>query len=221
MTNIKSILTFESVDKVYKKGEKEINALKNVSFSLKPNTVTLISGPSGSGKTTLIYLASLLKELSSGEIIINGIKTIDLSENERSKLIRENIGVIFRRSNLLPNLSILENVMLPMVSSDAEKAGKLLEKIGIDDWNRFPEDLSFEEEQKVALARALSNDPVLILADEPTGELDSEETHNFIKILHQLDNITILITSDYDFPQKSFDQRFKLKEGIIKSNSLE
>lgn len=216
MTNTESILTFEDVGKVYNKGEKDIYALKNVSLSLKPNTITLITGPAGSGKTTLIYLAGLIKEPSSGEININGTKTGDLNENERSELIRENIGFIFRRSNLLPHLSILENVMLPMISAHAEKAGQLLEMVGITDWDRYPCDLSFQEEQKVALARALSNDPVLILADEPTGELDSEETKSFIKILHELSNIAILITSDYDFPQEAFDQRFKLKEGIIK-----
>lgn len=216
MTNIKNILTFEGVDKVYKKGGAEINALKNVSFSLAPGKSTLITGPSGEGKTTLIYLAGLMKKPSSGEISIKEIRTRNLNENERSNLIRNEIGFIFRRSNLIQNLSVLENVMLPQISSNVEKARKLLEKVGISEWNRFPCDLSLEEEQKVTLARSLANDPSLILADEPTGELDNDATYNFLNILNTIDNIAILMTSDNDSLSESFNQTYKLEEsGLI------
>lgn len=215
MTNIKNILTFKGVDKAYKKGGAEIYALKNVSFSLEPGKSTLITGPSGAGKTTLIYLAGLMKKPSSGEISINEIGTRNLNENERSNLIRNEIGFIFRRSNLIGNLSVLENVMLPQISSNVEKAQKLLEKVGISKWNRFPCDLSLEEEQKVTLARSMANDPSLILADEPTGELDNDATYNFLNILNKIDNIGILMTSDNDSLSESFNQTYKLEESEL------
>jgi putative ABC transport system ATP-binding protein len=101
-----------------------------------------------------------------------GINTNNLNDNERAILNRDEIGFIFRSFNLLPNLNVLENVMLPMIIRDVGKAKELLEMVGIKEWDRFPRDLSFEEEQKIALARSLVNDPSLILALEPTGELD-------------------------------------------------
>ena len=215
MTNIKPILSFENVDKIYEKGGKNVQALKNISFNLNQGTTTLINGPSGAGKTTLIYLAGLLKKPSNGDIIINGLKTSDLDQKERSKFIRENIGFIFRRFNLLPHLSILENVMMPMQSRDSGKARELLQKVEINNCKRFPRDLTFEEEQKVALARALSNEPVLILADEATGELNTEQSHNFIRILNQLDDVAILLTSDHNFSDGLFNQKFELDYGIM------
>jgi len=216
--NIKSIITFENVYKVYEKGGSKINALTDVSFSLEPGTLSTIHGPSGSGKTTLIYLMGLLKKPNTGEIIIKGIKTSNLDEKKRCKLIRDEIGFIFRRSNLLPNLTALENVMLPMSSSDNKKAEKLLEKVEVSDWNRFPINLSFEEEQKVALARSLVNNPTFILADEPTADLDSKTAQNFMNLLKKLDNVTILITSDDNLLgefNKFSNQNFKLKDGVL------
>ncbi len=194
--NIKKILAIKDVYKFYEKGGLKIDVIVDLSLTLGPETLTLINGPSGAGKTTLIYLAGLLKKPSKGEITINGIKTSNLNEKERVKLIREQIGFIYQRSNLLPNLNALENVMLPMISNDTKKAQTLLEKVEINDWNRLPVDLSFEEEQKVALARSLVNDPAIILADEPTAELDNKSTKKFMNLLNKLNNVTILLTSD-------------------------
>lgn len=217
--NTEDILTFNGVSKVYQKGGVEKMALNNLSFSLHPHTHTLITGSSGAGKTSLIYLAGLIKKPSTGEIWVNGISTNDLSETECSNLIKNEIGLIFRRSNLLPYLSILENVMLPAISSDRRKAEELLEKVEVDNWNRFPSDLSILEEQKVALARSLVNDPVILLADEPTGELDWEETKNFIDILKKMDKLTILMTSDQTSLQSFFSVIYELEYGILKGLS--
>lgn len=107
--------------------------------------------------------------------------------------------------------------MLPMLSSDSQKAQELLEKVEISDWNKFPIDLSFEEEQKVALARSLVNNPALILADEPIADLDSKATHNFIKILNKLDNVTVLMTSDNNSLSEFFNKTFELKDGVLNS----
>ena len=213
--NIEDILTFNGVSKVYKKGRVEKVALNNLSFTLPPHTHTLITGSSGAGKTSLIYLAGLIKKPSRGNIHIKGISTNNLGETERSNLIKNEIGLIFRRSNLLPYISILENVMLPMISSDHSKAEELLEKVELDNWNRFPRDLSLEEEQKVALARSLVNDPSLLLADEPTGELDWDETKNFMELLRKMDNVTILMTSDQNSLGQFFQKTHELKYGIL------
>jgi putative ABC transport system ATP-binding protein len=180
--NTETILSFKDVYKTYKKGEKPVETLKNLSFSTKKNTLTLITGSSGAGKTTLIYLAGLLKKPSMGEIYIKGHKTSNLNNSERSKIIRNEIGFIFRRKNLIPILSALENVMLPMISPDAGKAKKILEKVGIRGFNNIPSEMTFEEEQKVTLARAMANDPSLILADEPTGELNSDSSQKFMEL---------------------------------------
>jgi ABC-type lipoprotein export system ATPase subunit len=214
---INNVLTFKDVNKFYEKGKLKIDVFEDLSFSIKPKTLTLINGPSGSGKTTLIYLAGLLEKPNNGEIYISGVKTSNLSENERFKFIRKEIGIIYQRSNLIPNLTALENVMLPMISADKEKAHKLLENVGINGWNEHPIDLSFEEEQKVALARSLVNDPTIILADEPTAELDPVSTENFMDLLNKQDNLTILMTSDNTSLRKYADETFELREGKIQS----
>jgi putative ABC transport system ATP-binding protein len=215
--NINDTLNFENVSKFYEKGGLKNEVLVDVSFKLEPGTITLINGPSGSGKTTIIYLSALIKKPDSGEIKIIGKKTSSLNEKERSKLIRENIGIIYQRSNLIPNLTTLENVMLPMLNPDKDKAQNLLEKVDIKDFNRYPGDLSFEDEQKVTLARSLVNDPAIILADEPAATLNSDSTKIFMNHLNDLDNVAVLITSDNNLISKYSDRTMELKEGIIRN----
>jgi len=213
---IEGILTFKDVSMVYEKGGMEVTALKGLSFSLAHGTHTLVSGPSGAGKTSLIYLAGLIKKPSAGDISIKGISTLDLNDNQRSNLIRNEVGFIFRRANLLPHLNILENVLLPMVSSDEGRAIKLLEIVEVDNWNRFPVDLSIEEEQKVALARSLSNNPSILLADEPTAELDLKATENFLGLLEKIENLTILMTSSNTSFHELFQENYRLEYGTLK-----
>lgn len=215
------ILTFKDVSMVYEKGGMEVTALKGLSFSLAHGTHTRVIGPSGAGKTSLIYLAGLIKKPSAGDISINGISTLDLNENQRSNLIRNEVGFIFRRANLLPHLNILENVLLPMVSSDEGKAIELLEIVEVDNWNRFPVDLSIEEEQKVALARSLSNNPSILLADEPTAELDLKATENFLGLLEKIENLTSLMTSSNTSFHELFQENYRLEYGTLKLYSSE
>jgi ABC-type lipoprotein export system ATPase subunit len=211
-----SILAFNQVRKVYHRKNAEVTALKDLSFSLPPDSSTLVTGPSGSGKTSLIYLAGLIKTPSSGKICIKGVPTSDLDDSERSLMIRNEIGFIFRRANLLPYLNILENVMLPMSSPDEGKAGKLLEKAHVDNWDRFPRDMSPEEVQKVTLARSLVNDPAIVLADEPTAELDREATANFLELLGKID-ATLLLTSSQSSLHNFFDKSYMLEYGVLRS----
>ena len=211
-----SILAFNQVSKVYHRKNAEVTALKDLSFSLPPDSSTLVTGPSGAGKTSLIYLAGLIKTPSSGEICIKGVPTSDLDDSERSLMIRNEIGFIFRRANLLPYLNILENVMLPMSSPDEGKAEKLLEKAQVDNWDGLPGDLSPEEAQKVTLARSLVNDPAIVLADEPTAELDQEATANFLELLGKID-ATLLLTSSQSLLHNFFDKSYVLQYGVLRS----
>jgi ABC-type lipoprotein export system ATPase subunit len=211
-----SILAFNQVSKVYTRKNAEVTALKDLSFSLPPDSSTLVTGPSGAGKTSLIYLAGLIKTPSSGEICVKGVQTTELDEGERSLMIRNEIGFIFRRSNLLPYLNLLENVMLPLSSPDGRKAEKLLEKVQVDNWDRFPRDLSPEEAQKVTLARSLVNDPAIVLADEPTAELDREATENFLELLGKID-ATLLLTSSQSSLHNFFDKSYVLQYGVLRS----
>jgi ABC-type lipoprotein export system ATPase subunit len=213
--NTNNTLTFEGVNKYYEKGGLKNEVLVDVSFKLDPGTVNLINGPSGSGKTSIIYLAGLLKKPDSGEISILNTKTSELNENQRIKLIRTQIGIIYQRSNLITNLTSLENVMLPMLKRDKEKAQKLLEKVEINDFNKYPVNLSFEDEQKVALARSLVNEPVIILADEPTADLNTDSTKVFMNLINDLDNISVLMTSDNNLLSKYSDNTLELKDGKI------
>lgn len=211
-----SILAFNQVSKVYTRKKSKVTALKDLSFSLPPDSSTLVTGPSGAGKTSLIYLAGLIKTPSSGKICIKGVPTTDLDDSERSLMIRNEIGFIFRRANLLPYLNILENVMLPMSSPNERKAGKLLEKAQVDNWDRFPSDISLEESQKVTLARSLVNDPAIVLADEPTAELDREATANFLELLGKI-NATLLLTSSQSSLHNFFDKSYMLEYGVLQS----
>lgn len=215
------ILAFKDVTMAYEKGGMKLAALKGLSFSLASGNRTLVNGPSGAGKTSLIYIAGLIKKPSAGDIRIKGVSTIDLNENQRSNMIRNEVGFIFRRANLLPHLNVLENVLLPMVSFDEDRAMELLEIVEVDNWNRFPVDLSIEEEQKVTLARSLANNPSILLADEPTAELDLKATENFLGLLEKIENLTILMTSNNTSFSELFQETYRLEYGMLKSYSSE
>lgn len=214
-----NILEFRDVWKTYGKEKTEINALKGINFSLKKNSVNLILGPSGSGKTTLLNIASLMDTPLKGMVKIKGRNTSGLSKSERSKIRMNEIGIIYQRANLFPYLNILENTMLSMISPDKNKALELLKNMEITEINKFPEELSIEDQQRSALARAMINDPSLILADEPTGELDSKDMDLIMKLIRDMGHkITVLIASNNSDLVKYSDNLFYLKNGKLEKN---
>jgi len=203
-----------------------VKALDDVSFSVKEGTFASIIGKSGSGKSTLLALLGALDTPSSGSITVDDRDVSKIHLGELTKYRRTGIGFVFQNYHLIPNLSALENVMLPMELaglSGAERrtrAGELLMSVGLDDakHQRKPGRLSGGEQQRVAIARALANKPKLILADEPTGNLDSATGKMIFDLLHELsrkENITIIaVTHDLDIAGKT-DVAFKLADGKI------
>jgi ABC-type lipoprotein export system ATPase subunit len=165
-----------SVTKTYRRGQRRVTALRDVSFALSQGELALLVGPSGSGKTTLLNLIAALDRPDCGEIIIGGSDVTGLSRSAAALFRNERVGFIFQSYNLLPQLTALENILVPMLPkrrSDPRRALELLDAVGLGDRGRHrPSELSGGEQQRVAIARALVNDPVLILADEPVGNLE-------------------------------------------------
>jgi len=182
-----AVLEFNNVWKTYTMGDESVNALAGLNLALKRGSFTAVMGPSGSGKSTFLHVAGILDMPSSGIIKINGKEAKKLSVKEQARLRRDEIGFIFQRFNLMSQLTVLENVMLPMVKEDTKKAVDLLNRMGLTGkHNKRPWQLSGGEQQRVAIARALINDPSIILADEPTGELDTKNADSIMQILQDL-----------------------------------
>lgn len=219
------VLEFKDVWKTYSMGTEEVNALRGVNLKIKEGSFIAIMGPSGSGKSTLLHLAGILDTPSKGTVFMDGKDIMDYSGKEQAKLRRRNIGFIFQRFNLMPQLNALENVMLPMIDADIEKAKNLLDKVGLSGkYNRFQNQLSGGEQQRVSIARALANDPTILLADEPTGELDTENTRlimELIKNLHDKDGLTIVSVTHNPLSAEYADKTIKMQDGnIIKIDEL-
>lgn len=217
--NKNNVLEFNDVWKTYQMGTEEINALRGISITVTEGSFIAVMGPSGSGKSTLLHLAGLLDTPSKGTVLLNGKNITDYSGNEQAKLRRENIGFIFQRYNLMPQLTALENVMLPMISPDSEKAKELLNKVGLSGkYDRYHTQLSGGEQQRVAIARALANDPSIILADEPTGELDTENTRKIMRLLKDLNEekgLTIVVVTHNPIAADFVEKVIKMQDGDI------
>ncbi|HML05004.1 MAG TPA: ABC transporter ATP-binding protein [Methanobacterium sp.] len=213
-----SILELQDVRKSFGEDETKIDALKDISIEIEKNSCNLILGPSGSGKSTLLNLISLMDVPTKGKIIINGKNTLNLSKSERSVIRRNEIGIIYQRNNLFPYLNLLENVMVPMIRKNKEKAIQMLKIVGLDNVTKFPQEISTQNQQKVALARAMINNPSILLADEPAGELNSKKMVELIDLIKNIgSNTTVLIASNNSDLIKYFDTIFYLKDGIIKN----
>jgi putative ABC transport system ATP-binding protein len=187
------VLELKDVIKEYTLGIQKIRALDGVSLQVKKGDFLSVKGPSGSGKSTFLQVASILAKPSSGKILINGVDTTTLDENERAHLRNKEIGFIFQNFNLLAKTSALENVALPLVYSGIDETTRLemakamLEKLGLGDrLDNTPAQLSGGQQQRVAIARALVNNPSIIFADEPTGNLDSKSGADVKNILQKL-----------------------------------
>jgi len=198
------IITVDKVNKTYKNGSLELQVLKNISFKVDKGEFLAIMGSSGSGKSTMMNILACLDSQYEGTYILDGIDISKLTENQLSEIRNKKIGFIFQSFNLLPRLSALENVELPLVYSSVPKAerhkraAELLEMVGLKDrMHHKPNELSGGQRQRVAIARALVNDPSIILADEPTGNLDSKSEEEIIEILQELNRTgkTIVIVT--------------------------
>ncbi len=214
-----------NVTKVYHLGKREVKALRSISSTRRAGNFMSIMGPSGSGKTTLLNIIGALDRPTSGYVRVGGKDISDLSDRSRSKLRLSSFGFIFQGFYLLQNLTAMENVMVPMREAglsrwDAMKRGKeLLSDVGLR--NRFghlPSQLSGGEQQRVSIARSMANDPDVILADEPTGELDSETSQNIINIMRGLNRnggkTIIVVTHDSEIAKRA-SIRLRLKDGRI------
>ena len=215
----KDVLVFNHVWKTYQMGTEEVMALKGVNLIVNEGSFTALMGPSGSGKSTLLHLAGILDTPTKGAVLMNGKNIKEYSLKEQAKLRRANIGFIFQRFNLMQQLTALENVMLPMISPDSGKAKKLLDKVGLSDkYDRYHTQLSGGEQQRVSIARALANDPSLLLADEPTGELDTANTRIIMELLQELnenDGLTIVEVTHDSLCAEYADRVIKMQDGNI------
>ncbi|KPJ71582.1 ABC transporter ATP-binding protein [Parcubacteria bacterium DG_74_3] len=202
---VNSLIKLENVWKVYKLGKVEVVALRGISLEIAPGDFVTLIGPSGSGKSTLLNMIGLLDAPTRGKVFIKGKDTATLSEDELSHLRGKTIGFVFQEFNLLPHLTALENVALPMIFQEIpeetrrERARNLLISVGLEDRiSHQPAELSGGERQRVAIARAFANNPELVIADEPTGNLDSETGKKIMEILtnfHQKEGKTIAVVT--------------------------
>jgi len=213
-----------SVTKTYRRGQRRVTALREVSFALSQGELALLVGPSGSGKTTLLNLVAGLDRPDCGEIIVGGADVTGLSRSAAALYRNERVGFIFQSYNLLPQLTALENILVPMLPkrrSDPGRGLKLLDAVGLGDRARHrPSGLSGGEQQRVAIARALVNDPALILADEPVGNLDDENAGKIAMLLasacRERGRTLILITHDRNLIYP-VDHVFDMRTGSLTS----
>ncbi len=214
-----------NVVKKYRIGAYEVPALRGVSLRVERGEFVTIMGPSGSGKSTLLYMIGCLDKPTSGKVIIDGVDTSKLDDRRLTDLRREKIGFVFQQYYLLPTLTALENVELPMVFSGVpkgereRKARKLLELVGLrGKEDRKPMELSGGEQQRVAIARALANDPPILLCDEPTGNLDTQSgkvVMDLIKRLNVERGVTVVLVTHDPSLSVYADRVIRIRDGMI------
>ncbi|WP_338996013.1 ABC transporter ATP-binding protein [Fusobacterium animalis] len=218
------IITVDNINKTYKNGSLELQVLKNISFKVDKGEFLAIMGSSGSGKSTMMNILGCLDNQYEGRYILDGIDISKSTENELSEIRNKKIGFIFQSFNLLPRLTALENVELPLVYSSIPKeerhkrANELLEMVGLKERiHHRPNELSGGQRQRVAIARALANNPSIILADEPTGNLDSKSEEEIIEILQKLNKMgkTIIIVTHEPSIGEIAERKIVFKDGEI------
>ncbi len=212
----KIILKLIDLWKVYSNGNRVIHALNKVNYSFPEGYFSIINGPSGSGKSTLIRVMGLIEKPTMGHVLIKGDNTVDYSQKKRNSLIRGEIGFVFQGRNLLPPLNALANVTIPMRSPANNLARKLLQRVGFKDYKKFPDEMSFEEQQRVTIARAMTNNHSIILADEPTGDLHTDEAKNIMELLldlNQSEELTIIMVTNNDKLSEFSGKSVKIVDG--------
>ncbi len=221
------IISTIGLSKIYRMGEEIVTALKSVDLHIAKNEYVALMGPSGSGKSTLMNLIGCLDSPTAGEYHLNDINVSQMSDSDLAEVRNKEIGFVFQTFNLLPRMSALDNVAMPLVYAGKskayrdQKAQQVLEQVGLGDrMYHKPNELSGGQRQRVAIARALVNDPAIILADEPTGNLDSKTSLEIMKILkdiHQAGNTIILVTHEPDIAEHAL-RVVRLRDGVIESD---
>ena len=223
---MENILNITNLGKTYNSAGKTLSVLDNINFAVTNGSTNAIVGPSGSGKTTLLGLCAGLDRSSTGIVELNGIKLGDLSEDQRAQVRNQHVGFIFQNFQLLPTLTALENVMVPLELRGEKnirtRSLDLLDKVGLADrGHHYPAQLSGGEQQRVSLARAFSNQPKILFADEPTGNLDAETSEKVVKLIFDLNReagtTLVLVTHDLDLAAKT-QRIIRIKGGKLISD---
>ncbi|WP_157231149.1 ABC transporter ATP-binding protein [Kiloniella laminariae] len=225
MSNSMKGLSLASVSKTYRQGTNELHVLNDVSFDIKPGELVALIGPSGAGKSTMLHIAGLLEKPDSGDILVNGESSARLNDKKRTALRRDTIGFVYQYHHLLPEFSAVENVILPQMITGLsrkeaqDRAVDLLTTVGLADRvTHRPAELSGGEQQRVAIARALANAPSVLLADEPTGNLDPETANKVFDLLLNLVRsvgLTALIATHNHELAKRMDRVLHFEGGKI------
>jgi len=218
------MIRLNKVEKIYLRGSEAVRALRGVDLEIKPGEFAAVTGPSGAGKTTLLHILGCLDTPVRGEVLFNGARVDRMSEKELTRIRREKIGFIFQQFYLIPGLSVADNIALPLLFNkqkpDKQRIEALARMVGLEKrTGHVPAALSGGEMQRTAIARALVNQPEIILADEPTGNLDSENSEKIFNILKGLNNngLTVLmITHNLDLASRA-ERIIKMKDGMVEA----
>ncbi len=224
------ILSIQNLTRQFKSGEKTLTVVNQISFEIEEGTSCAIVGPSGSGKTTLLGLCAGLDRPTSGTVHLNGVDLSPLSEDERAEVRNQYVGFVFQAFQLVPTLTALENVMVPLelrgeATKDVrQRAIELLDEVGLGDrTHHYPSQLSGGEQQRVAIARAFINEPKILFADEPTGNLDTETGNHIEQLIFNLNEqqgtTLILVTHDLELASRC-DRIINLKNGRLDSDTM-
>jgi putative ABC transport system ATP-binding protein len=223
------MIELRNVTKTHPSGETEVRALRGISATVDRGSFNFVVGPSGSGKSTLLYLLGALDEPTAGEVLVDGRSLASLSNRERDRYRRERVGFVFQSFNLLRNLTALENVLVPFLPRGANpetrrRAIELLDRVGLADRKTHrPSQLSGGEQQRVAIARALLKQPQLVLADEPTGELDSttgREVFAHLRNVHRDRDTTVVVVTHDPAHIVPGDRRLVVRDGLVVEDEI-
>ena len=225
-----SALRLEELERGFTQGDRRIDVLKKASATFYPGETVALLGPSGAGKSTLLHIAGLLEKPDAGRVILNGVDCGTLDDNERTRVRRMEVGFVYQFHHLLPEFSALENVMLPQLilgrtKDDARtRAQSLLETLGLQErWDHRPAELSGGEQQRVAIARAVANQPKILLADEPTGNLDPHTAERVFEALMRLVNeegvAAVVATHNLDLAAR-MDRTLRLTDGHLNEEEV-